>query len=265
VFSLQYADDTLLFIKNDVGQAQNLKWLLSIFEQLSGMRINFNKSDLVSINVPVEEVNVLAQVFGCKVSEFPLKYLGVPLHFGKLCKQDLQPLIDSIIKRIAGWRGRLLNHASRLVLISSCLASIPIYLLSVLEFLKWAMPTINLQMSHCLWDNYEGHHKYHLAHWDLVSMKKDFGGMGIANIRDLNVSLLSSCVKRFNLDDHKLWKEIIQYKYRTQHPNLFACKEVNASPFWKGVLWAFTAAKFGYQWLVGNGQNIKFWEDHWKH
>jgi hypothetical protein len=107
VFSLQYTDDTLLFIKNDVRQAHNLKWLLSIFEHLSGMRINFNKSDLVPINVTIEEVNVLAQVFGCKVSEFPLKYLGVPLHFGKLRKQDLQPLIDSIIKRIAEWRGRL--------------------------------------------------------------------------------------------------------------------------------------------------------------
>jgi hypothetical protein len=151
VFSLQYADDTLLFMKNDVSQAQNLKWLLSIFEHLSGMRINFNNSDLVPINVPVEEVNVLAQVFGCKVSEFPLKYLGVPLHFSKLRKQDLQPLIDSIIKRIAGWRGRLFNHASRLVLIMSFLASIPIYLLSVLKFPKWTVTTINSQMAHCLW------------------------------------------------------------------------------------------------------------------
>jgi hypothetical protein len=34
VFSLQYADDTLLFIKNDVEQAQNLKWFLALFEQL---------------------------------------------------------------------------------------------------------------------------------------------------------------------------------------------------------------------------------------
>jgi hypothetical protein len=94
-------------------------------------------------------------------------------------------------------------------------------------------------------------------------MKQEFGGMGIANIRDLNISLLSSWVKRFNLDDHKLWKEIIQYKYKTQQPNLLACKDMNASPFWKGVMWAFAAAKFGYQWMVGNGQNIKFWEDQW--
>jgi hypothetical protein len=44
-------------------------------------------------------------------------------------------------------------------------------------------------------------------------MKQEFRGMGIANIRDLNVSLVSSWEKRFNLDDHKLWKKNIQYKY----------------------------------------------------
>jgi hypothetical protein len=163
VFSLQYADDALLFLQNNVEQDQNLKWLLSLFEEISGKRINFNKSDLVPINIPVEEVNVLAEVFGCKVSEFPIKYIGVPLHFGKLNKEDIQRLIDSIIKRIVGWHGRLLNHASRLLLIRSCLASIPIYLLSFLKFPKWAVKAINSQMAHCLWANYEGHHKYHLA------------------------------------------------------------------------------------------------------
>jgi hypothetical protein len=161
------------------------------------MRINFNKSDLIPVNVNSEECKVLAQVFGCKISEFPIKYLGVPLHFGKLRKEDLQPIIDAIIKRIAGWRGRLLSHASRLVLIRSCLASIPIYLLSVIKFPKWAIRAINSQMAHCLWDNYDGHHKYHLANWGLVSMKQDYGGMGIPSIRDLNISLLCSWIKRY--------------------------------------------------------------------
>jgi hypothetical protein len=66
VFNLQYADDTLVFINNDVEQPQNLKWLLVLFEQISGIRINFNKSDLIPINVNSEECNVLAQVIGCK-------------------------------------------------------------------------------------------------------------------------------------------------------------------------------------------------------
>jgi hypothetical protein len=31
--------------------------------------------------------------------------------------------------------------------------------------------------------------------------------------------------------------------------------------FWKGFLWAFQAANFGSQWLVGDGRKVKFWED----
>ena len=38
---------------------------------------------------------------------------------------------------------------------------------------------------------------------------------------------------------------------------------IGASPFWKGVMWATQAAKICYQWKVGNGRKIKFWEDHW--
>jgi hypothetical protein len=30
VFILQYADDTLLFLKNDIEKAKNLKWLLAL-------------------------------------------------------------------------------------------------------------------------------------------------------------------------------------------------------------------------------------------
>jgi hypothetical protein len=28
-------------------------------------------------------------------------------------------------------------------------------------------------------------------------------------------------------------------------------------------MWAAKAAKMGYQWKVGNGRKVKFWEDHW--
>jgi hypothetical protein len=44
--SLQYADDTLLFLEHDYNLATHLKWLMTCFEKLSGMRINYNKSDL---------------------------------------------------------------------------------------------------------------------------------------------------------------------------------------------------------------------------
>jgi hypothetical protein len=43
---LQYADDTIIFIDHDPEQAKNLKLLLCAFEQLSGLKINFHKSEI---------------------------------------------------------------------------------------------------------------------------------------------------------------------------------------------------------------------------
>jgi hypothetical protein len=43
---------------------------------------------------------------------------------------------------ISGCRGRLLAYSWRLVLIKSCLASTPVYLLSFFKFSKWAIKLI---------------------------------------------------------------------------------------------------------------------------
>ena len=57
VISLQYADDTLLFLEDDLEKANNLKWLLLCYEQMTGMRINFDKSDLLTIGIEESRVN----------------------------------------------------------------------------------------------------------------------------------------------------------------------------------------------------------------
>jgi hypothetical protein len=59
-----------------------------------------------------------------------MKYLGIPLHFEKLKREDLQPLIDSLLSRMAGWRGKLLSSEAKKIPIHTCMASIHIYLLS---------------------------------------------------------------------------------------------------------------------------------------
>jgi hypothetical protein len=149
VISLQYADDTIIFLQKDLGMARNLKWLLTCFECMSGMPINYHKSDLLTINVDGDEANLFAQVFGCKLGNFPFTYLGVPLHFSKLRREDLRPVLDKIFnKGIAGWRGKLLSYRGRLILLQACIASIPMYLLSFIKFPKWVIAAINSQMAH---------------------------------------------------------------------------------------------------------------------
>jgi hypothetical protein len=89
----------------------NLKCVLMLFERVSRMRIIFHKSEFVPLNLEVEKVHEIAHVISCPVESFPLKYLRVPLKVEKLTREDLQPILDKMIKRIVGWRGKLLPMA----------------------------------------------------------------------------------------------------------------------------------------------------------
>jgi len=47
---LQYADDTIIFLKHDLQGVVHLKLLLYLFEVLAGLKINFNKSEVIMLN-----------------------------------------------------------------------------------------------------------------------------------------------------------------------------------------------------------------------
>ena len=88
-------------------------------------------------------------------------------------------------------------------------------------------------------------------------------GLGIPDLQQMNMCLLVSWIARYHLNEEVLWRQIVDYKYKTNSPNLFCCPDKGASPFWKGVLWARQAAQMGYAWNVGDGSRIRFWEDRW--
>ena len=84
----------------------------------------------------------------------------------------------------------MLSSTAKKTLVQSVLASIPVYMLSFFKFPKWTLKLIDTQLANYLWNDEEGNHKLHVANWPSVCMKKDFGGLGIPNMRDLNVCLL---------------------------------------------------------------------------
>ena len=117
--------------------------------------------------------------------------------------------------------------------------------MSIIKFSRWAIDVINSHMAWFLWNNSEEKHRYHLAHWQLVAQKKELGGLGISDLKNLNLSLLSSSIFRDNLHTHAIWTKIIDHKYRTNNPNIRCCVDDQAPPFWKGVAWALQAAHLG--------------------
>jgi hypothetical protein len=76
IVSLQYADDTLLFLDHDYKAVCHLKWLMVCFEKLSRVKINYSKSDLTPINLSKEDSNNYAKIFCYKLGTIPFKYLG---------------------------------------------------------------------------------------------------------------------------------------------------------------------------------------------
>jgi hypothetical protein len=127
------------------------------------MKINFSKSEFIPLNLESEQIHEIAHILCCPIGAPPFRYLGVLIYFEKLKRDDLQHVIDKLIKRAAGWRGKLLAYSSRLELIRSCLSSIHVYFLSFIKFSKWAIKLLESQMAHCLWNNNFECHMYHLA------------------------------------------------------------------------------------------------------
>jgi hypothetical protein len=58
--------------------------------------------------------------------------------------------------------------------------------------------------------------KYHLVKWDKVCKSKKKGGLGMKNLRKMNISLL--CKWWWMLEKEGLWQVIVRKKYIRQSP-----------------------------------------------
>jgi hypothetical protein len=56
-----------------------VKFLLLCFELLSGLKINFLKSEVIVMGVDHFEQARVANALNCRVGSFPLTYLGFPI------------------------------------------------------------------------------------------------------------------------------------------------------------------------------------------
>ena len=78
VSHLLFANDTIIFCDANPNQLANLREILNRFEEVSGLKINLGKSELIPIG-EVHNLDVLVGLLGCRHSSLPLKYLGLSL------------------------------------------------------------------------------------------------------------------------------------------------------------------------------------------
>jgi len=118
---------------NDLEKAKNMKLLLCAFEQLSGLKINFHKSELFCYRTTKPNQNEHVQIFGCDLRTFSFRYLGIPMHHRKLMNKDWKHVEERFQKRLNCWGSKMLSVGGRPVLINSVLSSLPMFMLSFFE------------------------------------------------------------------------------------------------------------------------------------
>ena len=165
---LQYADDTILFLEHDLEKAVNMKLILALFEQLSGLKINFHKSEIFCFGKSADVQDEYCRIFGCDVSSLPFKYLGIPIHYRTRLNKEWKPVEDIFERKLASWAAKMLSYGDRLVLINSVLTSLSMFLLSFFRIPVGVRKRLDYFRSRFFWQSDQHKRKYRLTKWNII-------------------------------------------------------------------------------------------------
>jgi hypothetical protein len=154
---LQYADDTILLLQDNLEFARNLKFILIFFEKMCGLKINFQKSEVYCFGHANNNKDAYAEIFTCPIKNFPMSYLGVPIDHKTLSISQWAKTEEKFEKKLRVWQGRYLSLGGRLTLINSSLSNIPFYMLSLYLAPSSVLKKMDIFRKRLLW--YGGNNK----------------------------------------------------------------------------------------------------------
>jgi hypothetical protein len=111
IYHLQFADNTLLFLLNDLQCLLNTKRMLRWFSLCLGLNVNFHKSSLVGVGVDGIYAERISSVLKCKCDTLPIKYLRLPLGANPKGISTWKLVLSQIRGRLNSWKGWLLSLA----------------------------------------------------------------------------------------------------------------------------------------------------------
>ena len=237
-----YADDVVLFLRPSASDIAITLDILQLFGNASGLTTNLQKSSVLPIHCTEDDKSFLQESLPCQISEFPCKYLGVPLSPHKITKAQAQPIVEKIADRLPSWKADLLTKAGRMILVQYVLTSMLIYILLALELPPCVLKAIDKIRRGFLWKGRKDARGGHcLLAWPKVTRPICLGGHGISDLQKLGSALKLRW----------LWLQ------KTEPEKAWAFFPIQAQP----QLQAFFA--MAVETIIGNGKNTHFWLDRW--
>lgn len=183
VHHLLFADDSLFLCKANVEQATSLHRILNVYGEVSGQRVNVQKS---SINFGAL-VNPLLQtrikgITGILNEGGVGKYLGLPECFSGSKIQMFEFIKDKLKSRMESWFDRTLSLGGKETLLKAVALALPAYAMSCFKLPKTTCKKLLEVLSDFWWNSVERKRKIHWLSWDKLCLAKDLGGLGFKDL-----------------------------------------------------------------------------------
>jgi hypothetical protein len=113
------------------------------------------------------------------------------------------------------------------------------------------------------WADDSDHKRIHWQEWWKLCLPKGSGGMGFRDLQSFNLAMLAKQVWRLLRKPDSLCARVLRARYYPDGKLLNARMKGGSSYTWQSILAGHECFKLGYIWRVGDGTQIKIWEDNW--
>jgi hypothetical protein len=184
---LFFADDSLLFFKADVGQANKIKDVLDVYSSSTGQLINPAKcSVMFGESCPMEQRVEVKTCLQITQETFETKYLGLPTPEGRMHKGKFVSLQAKLAKCLVEWEDNHKSQSAKEVLIKSVAQALTIYVMGVFKLPMALCNELTKMIRRYWWGAKNGKRKTHWLGWVSMLRPKSQGGVGFQDMRLFN-------------------------------------------------------------------------------
>ena len=189
-----YADDTTLILDGSRASFQNSLQILEFFRAISGLRLNYKKTEALWIGANAGSEEKLCPENDLRWMSDKVKTLGVWLSTDPeiMLKANYEEKITKLKVSLGCWELRRLSLLGKITVLKSLIVSQLTYILSPLPTNQCAIDEVNTLFFKFLWDG-----KGDKIKRDIMISEYEDGGLKMIDIRLFTQALKLSWVKKY--------------------------------------------------------------------
>ncbi|CAI9113041.1 OLC1v1013568C1 [Oldenlandia corymbosa var. corymbosa] len=220
------------------------------------VRLSSTKSKVIfSKSVEHDHGLSLAQSMGFEIVADLGVYLGMQLLHGRITKKTYGSILDKARKRLSGWAASTLSFARRVTLAQSVLTTLPYYAIQSSLLPVSLCDEMEKLCRRFIWGGGDNTRKLSLVPWKKVCEKKEFGGLGFRNQRQMNWAFILKLGWQIVTNKEALLTRVMRDKYGLEEGVGYQLPtKPKSSPCYKAIAKAWPIMFKACRWVVNDRQ-----------